>query len=150
MSALRKKLQARKGEEVPRPELAAPAVGGKEAASASSARTRPVLVPGPSSTAGNGMRRGFMSAADLYPTGSSEGGRAVSGLSWKEKAAAGQPVFQLRTLPDGYEVYASFREAGRFLGKDDFTITRECCQSGTRARSFAPASDRTGECPSAC
>ena len=115
MSALHRKLKARKGEE-PKPDAAPPPPANRGGAAA-----RAPLLPNASDT---GMRRGFMSAADLYPHGSSEAGRAVTNLSWREKMASGKPVFELRSVPDGYEVYGAFREAGRFLGKEDFVITR--------------------------
>ncbi|KAL1495716.1 hypothetical protein AB1Y20_016579 [Prymnesium parvum] len=108
MSGLRKAIASRKAAAAtsssPPPPPTAPAPAPAAPPSA------PAPAPAPSSS----IRRGFLaSAPPLYPDGSAEA-----------SAPARAPRFELRALDEGYEVLGRFEEAGRFLGKEDFDVTR--------------------------
>ena len=66
------------------------------------------------------MQRGFLAKAGgaLYPEGSSE---ARPGC-WRSEGA--KPKLQLHTSDREYEVVGSFKEAGAYLGKEDFEVVR--------------------------
>jgi hypothetical protein len=71
------------------------------------------------------LKKGFLGggSSPLYPDGS----REALPTGWRSKQALSerQKVFELASTADGYEVRGAFREAGRFLGKEDFDVARE-------------------------
>lgn len=110
MSALRKKIAEKKAAEAQR-------------ASASST-TAPTPAPAPKATTPGadlgGLKQGFLSGQnELYPAGSAEAAPAL----WR--SGASKASFELRSTPTAYEVCAHFKEAGRFLGKEDFKVSRQ-------------------------
>eukprot|EP00966_Prymnesium_polylepis_P190471 4414221-Prymnesium_polylepis.1 len=93
---------------------------------ASSATAAPVAPAGGSESndraSGGGFQQGFLNkgAGALYPEGSTEAAPPL----WGSTLRPAQPVLELTTLPERYEVVGRFHEAGRFLGKEDFAVTR--------------------------
>lgn len=68
------------------------------------------------------MKQGWLSKGLLYPEGSSEAAPKM----WRATDAAERPkVFQVLSTPDEYEVCGDFSAAGRFIGKEDFRVTRD-------------------------
>ena len=105
------------------PEAHAPpardSVGQQSAAATNAAAARKAAdVPATESK----LQAGFLSRGMLYPDGSTEGVRA----GWRGiHGGSSKNVFQLIESPSAYEVRGSFREAGSFLGKEDFAVTRK-------------------------
>lgn len=119
MSGLRKKLAEKKGPaggegaSSPAPS-ASPGVNATPAsANLSSDKGKAQKQPGVPS-----MRAGFLSRGSLYPDGSGEAAPAL----WR--GGATERVFNLKESEGGYEVVGEFHAAGRFLGKEDFEISR--------------------------
>jgi hypothetical protein len=111
MSALRKKIAEKKKAE-------------EQAAAASRAAEPPSVASDPPSTGARSERApqplaGFLSRGALYPEGSNEGAPEL----WRSKQDF-SGLFQLITTPTEYEVRGAFREAGRYLGKEDFAVER--------------------------
>ena len=68
------------------------------------------------------MKQGWLSKGLLYPEGSSEAAPKM----WRATDAAERPkVFQVLSTADEYEVCGDFSAAGRFIGKEDFRVTRD-------------------------
>ena len=68
------------------------------------------------------IKTGFLGAGgDLYPDGSSE----AAPTCWRKGSTSTRAkVFELLETAQGYEVRGAFNQAGRFLGKEDFEVTR--------------------------
>lgn len=66
------------------------------------------------------MKKGWLNSGSLYPDGSNEGNPEL----WRSRDLTHAKVFSLVASEDGYEVRGSFKEAGRFCGKEDFDVTR--------------------------
>ena len=112
MSALRKKIAEKKRAEA----AAAPAAAPAEAPQAApSRRTTPVPE--------GAIQKGWLTRGELYPEGSQE---ASLTSEWRGTATSmvRSTAFELVTLPTTYEVRGKFQEAGQFLGKEDFEVTR--------------------------
>ena len=147
MSALRRKILEKKRleqeqQQNPPVASAAPATDSAAAASLSQAAQAPAPAPvaaalpaapvqPPASKHGSDdaaqkpskpFSKGFLAGGSLYPDGSREAAPAL----WRSSASASgrSKVFSLHTLAEGYEIRGSFHEAGRFLGKEDFEVTR--------------------------
>ena len=70
----------------------------------------------------SGLKKGWLSSGTLYPEGSTEAAPQL----WRSKdivERAGK-IFTLDSSEAGYEIRGTFKEAGRFLGKEDFEVTR--------------------------
>ena len=69
-----------------------------------------------------GIKKGWLSSGSLYPEGSTE---ATPHL-WRSREIVERngKIFDVTTLDTAYEVRGTFKEAGRFLGKEDFAVTR--------------------------
>lgn len=126
MSALRKKIAEKKAAEQkaaaynlpPVPAEASSRSGDSIASAAASAlQERPEAEDDQK----GGIRQGWLSKGSLYPEGSSEAAPKM----WRDGNAEGRAkVFQLITTDDEYEVRGDFSAAGRYLGKEDFDVTR--------------------------
>lgn len=125
--ALRAKIAAKKREEElakggANPPAAAQPAADKPPATASAitapagAAASSVGAAGPSAS---GIRQGFLSSATLYPEGSSESAPAL----WRSAGAAAN-VFELVPGETEHLIRGSFRQAGHYLGKEDFAVTR--------------------------
>ena len=143
MSALRKKIAEKKANSeaekkppapLPPPPLPPPPAQqdhseeSRLAAAPSPASTLPPPPPPPVSKAiprpsnSSGMKQGWLSKGLLYPEGSSEAAPKM----WRATDAAERPkVFQVLSTADEYEVCGDFSAAGRFIGKEDFRVTRD-------------------------
>ena len=143
MSALRKKIAEKKANSEaekkppappPPPPLPPPPAQqdhseeSRLAAAPSPASTLPPPPPPPVSKAtprpsnSSGLKQGWLSKGLLYPEGSSEAAPKM----WRATDAAERPkVFQVLSTPDDYEVCGDFSAAGRFIGKEDFRVTRD-------------------------
>ena len=136
MSGLRAKIAEKKraaaeAERPPAPsalgadQVASPVDGVSAAEPARAAPTPAGAAPGgggkPSAEKG-GFGQGFLnrSAGALYPEGSTEAAPPL----WASTLRPAKPVLELVTLPDKYEVVGRFQEAGNYLGKEDFEVTR--------------------------
>ena len=133
MAALRRKILEKKQQEAARlnPPVAIAAETKKPPAPAvTPAVPAPVPTPvaekksKPAATkdSESGVRKGFLSGVTLYPEGSNEANPAL----WRSTANASgrSKVFELITTSAGYEVRGKFHEAGRYLGKEDFEVSR--------------------------
>jgi len=110
MSALRKKIAEKKKAETER--------------SSASSTAAPPPAPAPKATVSGadagGFKQGFLSGHDeLYPVGSAEAAPAL----WR--SGTSKAAFELSSTPTAYEICARFKEAGRFLGKEDFEVSRQ-------------------------
>lgn len=70
----------------------------------------------------SGIKKGWLSSGTLYPEGSTEAAPHL----WRSKDIVGRKgkIFSLEASDAGYEIRGTFKEAGRFLGKEDFEVTR--------------------------
>ena len=104
MSALKKKIAAKKAEE-----------------DAAKAPAPPPPPPPPKAKAEdpNALKSGFLGNAELYPEGSAEG----SSKGWR-KGSANSVALDLESTADAYTITGEFREAGRYVGKEDFKVER--------------------------
>ena len=70
----------------------------------------------------SGIKKGWLSSGTLYPEGSTEAAPHL----WRSKDIVGRKgkIFSLEASDAGYEIRGTFKEAGRFWGKEDFEVTR--------------------------
>ena len=68
----------------------------------------------------SGIKKGWLSSGTLYPEGSTEAAPHL----WRSKDIVGRKgkIFSLEASDAGYEIRGTFKEAGRFLGKEDFEV----------------------------
>ena len=119
MSALKKKIAEKKAaEQKAREQQQQQQQPAAQAPSPAVAQSLDAKAP---SKAAPSYKKGFLESGTLlYPEGSNEAAPKM----WRGRDPS-KKVFALHKTESGYEIRGEFREAGRYLGKEDFEVTRD-------------------------
>ena len=122
MSGLRKAIEAKKRAA----EAAAASIVAEEADPAPAPAPAPARAPAEPAKPDGGMKQGFLSGGSLYPEGSREAAPALWRRGGSGTADGAAPLFTLVSDDAAaYTVVGEFKQAGRYVGKEDFAVTRE-------------------------